>query len=41
MSETTLQAISYKTIFETFYMYVWTENIDYFLCIIKNSVRWK
>lgn len=35
MSETTLKAISYKTICEMFYMYVWMENIHYFLLIMK------
>lgn len=30
MSEATRQAISYETVFEMFYMYVWMESIHYF-----------
>ena len=35
MSEATRQAISYKTIFETLYLYAWMENIHYFLHIVE------
>lgn len=35
MSEATPQAISYKTVYEMFYLYVWMESIHYFLHIVK------
>lgn len=35
MSEATCQALSYKTVFETFYTYVWMESIHYFLHIAE------
>lgn len=39
MSEATHQAISYKTVFETFYMYVWMESIHYFLHTVEKYCK--
>lgn len=39
MSEATRQAISYKTVFETFDMYVWMESVHYFLHIVENQFK--